>query len=219
VIDYIAWLRMTPVELQHQRSDHRQSAGAQYRDRRIAEAPSGRDDQIHAAADELLARALIDSMLVRVVQNPSDLLRRFEPTGEKFVIGARISGPAKTAFPNGRAQRTTQAAGGTGRSPQARCRRAAAQVKDAKDINVVVVADSDLFDDRFWVQVQSPARSARRHAVGRQWRAGDECGGEHDGLQRADFAAHARTFRPALRGGRPDFAAMRKGASLPSSRR
>jgi ABC-type uncharacterized transport system involved in gliding motility auxiliary subunit len=28
-------------------------------------------------------------------------------------------------------------------------------VKDAKDINVVVVADSDLLDDRFWVQVQN----------------------------------------------------------------
>src|SRR4029079_459109 len=30
-----------------------------------------------------------------------------------------------------------------------------AQVKDSKDINVVVIADSDLFEDRFWVQVQN----------------------------------------------------------------
>jgi ABC-type uncharacterized transport system involved in gliding motility auxiliary subunit len=30
-----------------------------------------------------------------------------------------------------------------------------AQIKDASDINVILVADSDMVDDRFWVQVQN----------------------------------------------------------------
>ncbi len=45
--------------------------------------------------------ALIDAIQIRVTQNPQDLLRRFEPTGERFTIAARVSGPAKTAYPNG----------------------------------------------------------------------------------------------------------------------
>jgi len=38
---------------------------------------------------------------VRVTRQPQDLLRRFEPTGERFIIAARVAGPAKTGFPNG----------------------------------------------------------------------------------------------------------------------
>ena len=45
--------------------------------------------------------ALIDAIQIRVTQNPQDLLRRFEPTGERFTIAARVAGPAKTAYPNG----------------------------------------------------------------------------------------------------------------------
>jgi len=53
-----------------------------------------------------------------------------EPTGEKFTIAARVSGEAKTAFP------------------------ATAKTKSGK-VNVIVIADTDLFDDRFWVRVQN----------------------------------------------------------------
>ena len=41
-------------ELQRERSRHRQSAAAQHRNRGRAQAPHGRDDDIHAAASELL---------------------------------------------------------------------------------------------------------------------------------------------------------------------
>ena len=56
-------------------------------------------------------------------------MAEISPTGEKFVIAARVSGAAKTAFPG-------------------------APIKTGK-INVVVMADSDIFDDRFWVHVQN----------------------------------------------------------------
>jgi len=74
--------------------------------------------------------SLLDAAEVRMSQRPQDLINEVHPTGEKFVIAARISGDAKTAFP------TT------------------ASIKSGK-INVVVMADSDIFDDKFWVQVQN----------------------------------------------------------------
>ena len=62
------------------------------------------------------------------------------PTGKPFVIAARISGPAKTAFPDG---------------PPAGDKDAGKQIKSAKAINVIVMADTDIFDDRFWVRSEN----------------------------------------------------------------
>jgi len=74
--------------------------------------------------------SLLDAADVRMNQRPQDLINQIQPTGEKFVIAARVSGEARTAFP------------------------ATAKIKSGK-INVVVMADSDIFDDRFWVHIQN----------------------------------------------------------------
>jgi ABC-type uncharacterized transport system involved in gliding motility auxiliary subunit len=68
---------------------------------------------------------------------PQDLLNAIHPVGKPFTIAARISGPAHTAFPKG---------------PPAGA-PAKGEVKTAKSINVIVVADTDIFDDRFWVRM------------------------------------------------------------------
>ncbi|HEY1707784.1 MAG TPA: Gldg family protein [Rhizomicrobium sp.] len=77
---------------------------------------------------------LLDSEQVRMNGQPQSLMNAIMPTGEKFVIAARISGPAHTAF-NG------PMPGG----PVA--------VKSG-NINVIVMADADIFDDRFWVHTE-----------------------------------------------------------------
>jgi ABC-type uncharacterized transport system involved in gliding motility auxiliary subunit len=73
--------------------------------------------------------SLLDAGVVKATQDPQALMAQVNPTGEKYVIAARISGDAKSAFPD-------------------------APVKSGM-INVVVMADSDVFDDRFWVHVQT----------------------------------------------------------------
>lgn len=70
-----------------------------------------------------------------MLQNPEQLLAEFEPTGERYVLAARVSGPAQTAFAEGIEGRATG-------------------LQSAENINVVVVADSDMLSDRMWVQVQ-----------------------------------------------------------------
>jgi ABC-type uncharacterized transport system involved in gliding motility auxiliary subunit len=155
VIDYIAWLRMTPLNFN---TSDPITANLQVLNIATAGAlkpHQGATTKFVPLLTSSSRAALIDAMLVRVVQNPSDLLRRFEPTGEKFVIGARISGPAKTAFPNGAPNAPAKSPAEPGAVPKPDNGALPAQVNDAKDINVVVVADSDLLDDRFWVQVQN----------------------------------------------------------------
>lgn len=73
------------------------------------------------------------------VPDPDALLREMEPSGQAYTLAARISGKAKSAFPERAA-----AEGAPNADPAV----------GEGDINVVVASDSDLFDDRFWVQLQ-----------------------------------------------------------------
>lgn len=82
--------------------------------------------------------SLLSVEQVRLNANPEDLLNAIQPTGQQYIIAARISGPAKTAFPDGPPQGVS-----------------GPQVKSAKNIGVVVMADTDIFDDRFWVRVEN----------------------------------------------------------------
>ncbi|MBU3057698.1 GldG family protein [Pseudomonas indica] len=76
-----------------------------------------------------------DAQRFAMLSNPEELIRELEPTGERYAIAARISGPAKSAFPDGIEGRKDG-------------------LKEAANINVIAVADTDLLTDRMWVQVQ-----------------------------------------------------------------
>ena len=78
---------------------------------------------------------LLDAAEVQLSSDPSTLLDTFAPTGERYTLAARLSGPATSAF-------------------DGPLREAQSYVAQAEDINVIVVADTDLLADRFWVQAQ-----------------------------------------------------------------
>ncbi|HXC55029.1 MAG TPA: Gldg family protein [Rhizomicrobium sp.] len=93
--------------------------------------------------------ALLDTEAVRFNPRPQDLMSAINPTGEAFVIAARVSGPAGTAFPEGPPAAMTTA----GQPPPPALPPQLKQSSGA--INVIVMADSDIFDDRFWVHVEN----------------------------------------------------------------
>ena len=86
--------------------------------------------------------------------DPAALLAGFKSDGKKLVIAAQVTGPAATAFPDGPPK-----SGEQGKAAAADKKDDApppAAVKTAvKPIDVVAVADTDILDDRFWVQVQN----------------------------------------------------------------
>ncbi|MEI9989301.1 MAG: Gldg family protein [Rhizomicrobium sp.] len=93
--------------------------------------------------------SLVDVESIRFNPRPEDLLAAINPTGEHFIIAARVTGAAKTAFPAGPPAPLTAA----GQPPPAPL---PPQVKDsAGPINVIVMADADIFDDRFWVHTDN----------------------------------------------------------------
>ncbi|GAB3388547.1 Gldg family protein [Azotobacter armeniacus] len=77
----------------------------------------------------------LDAERVAAIDDPQALLGDLQPTGERYALAARINGPAKSAYPDGIEGR------GDG-------------LKAADNINLIVVADSDLLSDRMWVRVQ-----------------------------------------------------------------
>jgi ABC-type uncharacterized transport system involved in gliding motility auxiliary subunit len=156
VVDYIAWMKMSPTNANTSdpvTSNLQQlniaSAGA-------LKAAQGATTKFTPLLTSSTTAALTDAMQIRLVQNPDDLLRRFAPTGERFNIAARITGPAKTAFPNGAPKPEAKPAEPPGAdAAKTDTGPLPPQVQDSKDINVIVIADSDLLEDRFWVQVQN----------------------------------------------------------------
>jgi ABC-type uncharacterized transport system involved in gliding motility auxiliary subunit len=81
------------------------------------------------------------------------LLNQFKASGKELTLAARITGPANTAFPDGPPKSPPGKGQDLGAKPAA---SAPAAVKSAvKPINVVVVADTDMLSDRFWVDIQN----------------------------------------------------------------
>lgn len=76
-----------------------------------------------------------DAQRFATLRDPGELMAQLKPTGQRYVMAARIQGPAQSAFPNGIEGRKDG-------------------LKSADSINVIAVADTDLLTDRMWVQVQ-----------------------------------------------------------------
>jgi ABC-type uncharacterized transport system involved in gliding motility auxiliary subunit len=102
-----------------------------------------------------------EAIPVEKVQGTPDiqaLLRDFKPDGKKLTLAARVTGPADTAFPDGppkeakpddKDKKDAPAAQKPAEEPLP------PQLKTAvQPIAVTVVADTDILEDRFWVQAQ-----------------------------------------------------------------
>jgi ABC-type uncharacterized transport system involved in gliding motility auxiliary subunit len=155
VTGYIAWMRMMPANFN---PDDPVTGNLQQLNIATAGALKHREGATTMFTPLLSSSttaALVDAIQIRVTQRPQDLLRRFEPTGERFTIAARVSGPAKTGFPNGAPPPAPPAGANADTPPPPLATPLPDQVKESSDINVIVVADTDLVDDRFWVQVQN----------------------------------------------------------------
>lgn len=81
--------------------------------------------------------------------DPAALLDTFTPSGESYVIAARIGGQLNTAFPGGVPAMETDTAASTAESS------AEPIAVAVEPVNVIVVADVDMLSDRLWAQSQS----------------------------------------------------------------
>ena len=147
VVDYVAWVSFNAADM-----DRKDLVTAELTDINLGTV--GAIKKREGAATQLLPliQTTNDTMQIPLAKitgnpNPDDLLRDFAKSGERFVVAARIRGPIKSAFPAGvPAQPVTDGQPIKGTIP--------AHIKETKAANIVLVADSDIFNDGFWVQPQ-----------------------------------------------------------------
>lgn len=87
---------------------------------------------------------LVPADMLAVMSDPEMLRADFAPTGERYVLAARLSGKVPSAFPNG----LPAPPGSPPGTPEGHLAAA------AEPVNVVLVADTDLLADQLWVQSQ-----------------------------------------------------------------
>lgn len=87
---------------------------------------------------------LVPADMLAVMSDPEMLHADFAPTGERYVLAARLSGKVPSAFPNG----LPAPPGSPPGTPEGHLAAA------AEPVNVVLVADTDLLADQLWVQSQ-----------------------------------------------------------------
>lgn len=80
--------------------------------------------------------------------DPSSLRDGFLPTGQRYVIAARLTGPLDSAFPQG-APADPKPAAGPPAAPLA-----AHLAKSSAPANIVIIADTDMLMDYMWVQTR-----------------------------------------------------------------
>jgi len=86
--------------------------------------------------------------------DPKKLYESFVSGGEKLMLAARVHGPAKSAYPEGKPKAEPPA---DGQPPEPPTEAAPTEgLKESKSpINVIVVADADMLADRWWTRTQN----------------------------------------------------------------
>jgi len=124
----------------------------------------GRTTRFEALIQSSENAAPMDSSRLRFLTNPADLMKGFNPTGERYALAARISGPAKAALDPPQAGEEAGDEGGEEASGEG-VEAADIGAYDANanhrsesietGINVILFADTDMLTDRLWVQKQA----------------------------------------------------------------
>jgi ABC-type uncharacterized transport system involved in gliding motility auxiliary subunit len=170
-LDYIAWLNLKAANLNR---DDMITADLSH----INMASSGIIEPLADAKTtiEPLIMTSADSTKIQAekligLPDVAGLLAQFKSDNKRYILAAHVTGTVDTAFPDGPPKapkpdkpETTEKPNATdppedkpaeAEPAEAKAAPPAEWIKtSAQPINVVVVADTDMLDDRFWVQVQ-----------------------------------------------------------------
>jgi len=163
-VDYVAWLSLKAANLNRDdliTADLSQlnlaTAGI------LKPLPGAKTDFSPLISTSADAMAIPVAKVEGPLPDVAGLLSNFQPGGQKLVLAAHITGPAGTAFPDGppppdknAKKDATPASPPPAPVPAAEPQKNNGQIKTAAaPLDIVVVADTDLLDDRFWVDVQN----------------------------------------------------------------
>ena len=98
--------------------------------------------------------ALLPAIQVQMLANPETLQDGFVPTGESYIVAARMTGPLTTAFPDGKPQETIPNSEGEALI-EASSQASDNHTASIENANIILMGDVDFLSDRLWVQKQN----------------------------------------------------------------
>src|SRR5437660_3783633 len=153
-IDYVAWLNLRGTDINH---DDVITAEL----KQLAMASAGILEPIEGATTRLepLVTTSPEAMKIPVdkvapLPDVPALLTGFRSENTRYTLAARVTGPVTTAFPDGPPKPAPPAKPDEPAKPEQSSPPADFLRQSAKPINLIVVADTDMLDDRFWAQSQ-----------------------------------------------------------------
>ncbi len=142
-IDYVLWQSLPADQLSHE-----QAVTSQLK--KLEVATVGRFETIEGATTTITPlfsssneAMLVDKRIVQFRNDPRALLTKYAAGTLSYPYAVRVNGMTKTAFPNG------------GANKDGIVKKFTSHLDESKQsIDVIAIADVDMLQDRFWVQLQ-----------------------------------------------------------------
>jgi ABC-type uncharacterized transport system involved in gliding motility auxiliary subunit len=161
-LDYIAWLNLKTDNLNRDDTITADLSHVMMASSGIIEPLAGGETKIEPLITTSLDSTKIPADKLAGLPDVAGLLADFKPDNRRYILAAHVTGTVKTAFPDGPPKPPETAKPGkegeTEQPPKAAEPAAPPAVEglrqSAQPINLVVVADTDMLDDKFWLQKQ-----------------------------------------------------------------
>ncbi len=153
VADYPIWIDLPPSYLNNEDIVTAQLSNLTMASAGAIQKKEGSETTVVPLVETDDKAMLIDAFRIQFMPDVESLLKGYLPANEKFTLAARVTGTVKSAFPNGKPLVKEEDADTDGASNDPS--ETPHLAESVEPINVIVVADTDMLQDRFWVQVQS----------------------------------------------------------------
>jgi len=144
-VEYLPWIQLHAANMNRDDFITSQLQGVNVGTAGSIETLKGASTKVSPLLTSGPKAGLLERDAIFFVRDPNGLRESFKPGKAPMVIAARVTGAAVTAYPDG-PPLAAQEKRGPGDSDQLK--------QASKGINVVVVADTDILADRFWVRIE-----------------------------------------------------------------
>lgn len=140
-VQYLPWLRLGENNFNHDDFITSDLRRVQMATTGYIERLDDADIDVRPLIQTSTQSTILERDLILFQRDPNVILENFRPSGRRYAMAARLQGVVETAFPGGR--------------PRAADGRRLPEDPDfvtEGELNAIVVADTDILGDRFWVQ-------------------------------------------------------------------
>jgi len=156
ITDYLAWITLTGSQLARNDVVTGELEQINLASSGFFSKAEGADIKIDPLVSSTSEAMAIDVEKIKKDPKPAQLLKDFKSAGKPFIVAGRISGILKSAFPDGKPKDKTREDIDAARVKKGEIVPAAQPhlAKSAKPANIILIADTDMLADNFWVRVQ-----------------------------------------------------------------